>query len=96
MNGDVLNKGIVWPGNPVPRDTNYGDLTIHGNYSDPVGRVVFNTFLGDDSTDTTRLVLDGGTTSGQSFVPVFRTGITGTGERQGGHSHHRGREWRHD
>ncbi|WP_205965779.1 autotransporter-associated beta strand repeat-containing protein, partial [Paraburkholderia guartelaensis] len=75
--GNVLNQGVVWPGNPVAGDTGYGALTIRGNYSDPQGQVVFNTYLGTDGSPSSRLVLDGGTTSGTSVVVVHPTGGTG-------------------
>ncbi|MCP3713762.1 autotransporter outer membrane beta-barrel domain-containing protein, partial [Paraburkholderia sp. CNPSo 3274] len=77
VNGNVVNQGVVWPGNPVAGDTGYGTLTIRGNYSDPQGQVVFNTFLGTDGSPSSRLVLDSGTTSGTSSVIVHPTGTTG-------------------
>ncbi|WP_130619115.1 autotransporter-associated beta strand repeat-containing protein [Dyella amyloliquefaciens] len=75
--GNVVNQGVVWPGNPVAGDTGYGALTIRGSYSDPQGEVVFNTFLGTDGSPSSRLVLDGGTTNGTSAVVVLPTGVSG-------------------
>ncbi|WP_205965773.1 beta strand repeat-containing protein, partial [Paraburkholderia guartelaensis] len=82
--GNVVNQGVVWPGNPVAGDTGYGALTIRGNYSDPQGQVVFNTFLGIDGSPSSRLVLDGGTTSGTSAVVVHSTGSSGVKTQNNG------------
>ena len=75
--GSVVNQGVVWPGNPVVGDTGYGALTVRGNYSDPEGQVIFNTFLGSDGSPSSRLILDGGTTNGTSTVVVHPTGLNG-------------------
>ncbi|GLC94918.1 hypothetical protein Tamer19_43260 [Cupriavidus sp. TA19] len=77
MVGNVINQGVVWPGNPVAGDTGYGALTIRGGYADPEGQVVFNTLLGSDASPSSRVVLDGGTTSGTSTVVVHPSGLTG-------------------
>ncbi|MCI0150755.1 autotransporter-associated beta strand repeat-containing protein, partial [Paraburkholderia sediminicola] len=82
--GDVVNQGTVWPGIPMVGDTGYGVLTIRGNYRDPEGQLVLNTFLGSDGSPSSRLVLDGGTAGGPSTVVVHPTGQSGVLTRSNG------------
>lgn len=66
IHGDVLNAGTLRPGS----GDDYGTLTVHGNYVGDNGRVLFNTYLGDDSAPSSLLVIDGGNASGNTDVLV--------------------------
>ena len=73
IHGNVLNEGMLWPGNPVAGDTGYGTLTIKGDYVGNNGLLALNTFLGDDDSPSSKLVIDGGNASGKTGVVVHNT-----------------------
>lgn len=70
--GNVLNTGIVAPGYGGAM----GTLTVQGNYVSNGGRLEIATVLGDDSSQTSRLVVNG-TTSGVTQVGVVNRGGLG-------------------
>jgi len=70
---DVSNQGTVWPGHAIPGDTNYGTLTIHGNYVGQGGLLELNTYLGTDTSPSGVLAIDGGAVTGTTGVIVHNT-----------------------
>ncbi len=78
----VTNQGTVWPGHAIAGDTNYGALTIHGNYVGENGVLELNTFLGVDGSPSDQLVINGGTATGSTTVIVHNTN-TSSGETTG-------------
>ncbi|GFZ94529.1 hypothetical protein GCM10011408_13080 [Dyella caseinilytica] len=70
---DVINQGTVWPGNAIAGDTNYGTLTIHGNYVGQGGVLALNTYLGGDGSPSDILAIDGGAATGITGVIVHNT-----------------------
>ncbi|PCE31213.1 autotransporter family protein [Burkholderia ubonensis] len=52
-------------------------LVVTGDYAANDGRLVMHTLLGDDSSPTDRLVIDGGHASGNTGIVVKRTGGEG-------------------
>lgn len=69
IHGDVVNAGIVRPGS----GTDYGNLTVHGNYVGNNGQLALNTWLGEDGAPSSLLVIDGGNASGSTQVTVNNT-----------------------
>lgn len=65
--GDVINAGIVAPGNSI------GTLTISGDYTGSGGTLEIESVLGDDTSSTDRLVVTGNT-SGTTDVTVTNLG----------------------
>nr|WP_284691567.1 autotransporter outer membrane beta-barrel domain-containing protein [Pinirhizobacter soli] len=84
INGDVLNQGRVWPGSAVAGATDYASLTVRGNYVGQGGMLVLNTFLDGDGSPSDRLVIDGGTASGDTSVIVHDTATASAGTRGDG------------
>jgi outer membrane autotransporter protein len=59
-------------------------FTIHGNYTGNNGEIFLNTVLGDDSSTSDKLVIDGGTASGQTGLAILNTGGSGAATTQDG------------
>lgn len=76
--GVTTNTGVVAPG----YGNAMGTLTIQGNYVSTGGRLEIATVLGDDSSQTSRLVVNG-TTSGATQVDVINRGGLGAQTVQG-------------
>lgn len=74
-NVTALADASVRPGNP---DDPFGTLTLTGNFVGSGGTLQLNTVLGNESSETSRLVV-GGNTSGTSRVVINRAG--GNGEK---------------
>lgn len=70
--GNVLNTGVVAPG----YNAAMGTLTVQGNYASNGGRLEIATVLGDDSSQTSRLLVNG-TTSGSTLVNIVNQGGLG-------------------
>lgn len=70
--GDTANRGIVAPG----YGNTMGTLTVQGTYVSTGGRLEIATVLGDDSSQTSRLVVNGAT-SGLTQVEVINRGGLG-------------------
>lgn len=68
VTGDVNNSGKLIMGGALT-DSAPGEFTIKGHYNGGNGTVVFNTALGDDNSQTDKLVITGNS-SGQSNVIV--------------------------
>ncbi|WP_354489626.1 autotransporter family protein [Mesorhizobium robiniae] len=69
--------------------TNGGDgatdtFTIAGNYTGEGGQIFLNTVLGDDTSASDKLVIDGGTASGTTGMNIINSGGTGDSTRQDG------------
>ncbi|MEN3931392.1 autotransporter outer membrane beta-barrel domain-containing protein [Microvirga sp. W0021] len=71
--GMLDNSGTVILANGAPGHT----LTVTGGLTSNGGRVVMNTALGNDSSATDRLILDGGTTTGTTNLMIVNSGGTG-------------------
>jgi outer membrane autotransporter protein len=69
IHGDVVNAGLLRPGS----GTDYGSLTVHGNYVGNNGQLALNTWLGEDGAPSSLLVIDGGNASGSTQVMVNNT-----------------------
>jgi outer membrane autotransporter protein len=76
IHGNVFNEGTLWPGHAVAGDTGYGTLTVKGDYVGNNGLLALNTFLGDDDSPSSKLVIDGGNASGKTSVIVHNTSAT--------------------
>jgi fibronectin-binding autotransporter adhesin len=70
--GTTTNSGVIAPG----YDGAMGTLTIQGNYASSGGRLEIATILGSDSSQTSRLVVNG-TTSGSTQVDIINRGGLG-------------------
>lgn len=70
--GNVANTGVVAPG----YGNAMGTLTIQGNYFSTGGRLEIATVLGDDSSQSSRLAING-TTSGVTHVSIINRGGLG-------------------
>ena len=71
--GSTTNSGIVAPGYGNAK----GTLTVRGNYASTGGRLEIETVLGDDSSQTSRLVVDGATSGTTEVGVVNRGGLGG-------------------
>ena len=71
INGDVLNKGVVAPGNSI------GTLTINGDYSGDGGTLLIESELGDDASPSDKLVIGGGSATGATLMQVVNVGGAG-------------------
>ncbi|WP_165912363.1 autotransporter-associated beta strand repeat-containing protein [Novosphingobium sp. PhB165] len=69
--GDVLNEGIIAPGNSI------GTLTIAGNYRGNGGSLQIETVLAGDQSPADRLVISGGTATGSTSIDVLNQGGLG-------------------
>ena len=69
--GNVLNRGLIAPGNSI------GTLTIAGNYFGAGGTLEIETILGADDSPSDRLVIAGGAATGSTIVHVFNLGGEG-------------------
>lgn len=70
--GSLLNTGVIAPGYGGAM----GTLTIDGDYTSTGGRLDIATVLGDDNSQTSRLVIDG-STSGLTRINVTNRGGLG-------------------
>ncbi|UGV27265.1 autotransporter outer membrane beta-barrel domain-containing protein [Rhodopseudomonas boonkerdii] len=70
--GSVVNTGVIAPG----YGNAMGTLTVQGNYASNGGRLEIATVLGDDNSQTSRLVVNG-TTSGATQVSIINRGGLG-------------------
>jgi outer membrane autotransporter protein len=69
--GDVFNAGVVAPGNSI------GTLTVLGNYVGQGGILRLETVLGGDGSPSSRLVINGGTATGQTGIAIVNVGGAG-------------------
>jgi autotransporter family porin len=69
--GDVFNAGVVAPGNSI------GMLTVVGNYVGQGGILRLETVLGGDGSPSSRLVINGGTATGQTGISIVNVGGQG-------------------
>ncbi len=74
--GNVDNAGIVAPGNSI------GTLTVAGDYVGNGGTIEIETVLGDDTSPTDMLVVNGNT-SGSTTVTVINNGGLGAPTQEG-------------
>ena len=77
--GDVTNRGVIAPGSAAPglSGSPMGAFTIVGNYTGAGGTMAINTVLGGDGSPSDRLVISGGTASGNTIVHVTNVGGVG-------------------
>jgi len=71
--GTLTNGGLV---QFLPRSGAYTTLTV-GNYTGNGGRIGFNTYLGNDSSPSNLLVINGGVATGSTTLLVANTGGPG-------------------
>jgi autotransporter family porin len=81
LSGDVVNEGMLLVGSVAEGAltgyaSNFGSLTIGGDYTANGGTIVFNTVLEDDSSTTDTLIIQG-STAGSGKVRVINAGGTG-------------------
>ncbi|EAR2105840.1 autotransporter outer membrane beta-barrel domain-containing protein [Salmonella enterica subsp. enterica] len=72
VNGDVVNSSAMISGSDQPNNT----LTIAGNYTGNDGHLYLNTQLGDDSSPTDKLIVNGDT-AGSTTLHI--TNVNGLG-----------------
>ena len=79
VTGDVTNSGVIAPGSAAPglSGSPMGAFTIKGNYTGAGGTMAINTVLGGDNSPSDRLVISGGTASGNTIVHVTNVGGVG-------------------
>ena len=79
VTGDVTNSGVIAPGSAAPglSGSPMGTFTIKGNYAGAGGTMAINTVLGGDNSPSDRLVISGGTASGNTTVHVTNVGGVG-------------------
>ncbi|WP_053075197.1 autotransporter outer membrane beta-barrel domain-containing protein [Pluralibacter gergoviae] len=76
IGGDLSNSGTVQLAQ-IGSDAQVGNtLTVNGNYAGNGGKIRFNTVLGDDSSLTDHMTVEGDT-SGTTLVSVANAGGTG-------------------
>ena len=77
--GDVTNRGVIAPGSAAPglSGSPMGAFTIVGDYTGAGGTMAVNTVLGGDGSPSDRLVISGGTASGNTIVHVTNVGGVG-------------------
>jgi outer membrane autotransporter protein len=73
--GNVTNQGTLQPGPGA--GNGYGAFTVRGNYVGSGALLQVHTVLGSDASPTDRLVIDGGTASGDTRVQVVNRGGVG-------------------
>lgn len=76
--GSTTNRGVIAPG----YGNAMGTLTVRGNYASTGGRLEIEAVLGDDSSPTSRLMVDG-STSGTTEVGVTNRGGAGAQTLEG-------------
>lgn len=81
--GGLHNDGLVSLATPVGVGVAGDTLTIAGQYSGDGGAILIDTVLGDDSSVTDRLYLNGGTAEGTTRVAVNNTGGLGAQTTEG-------------
>jgi len=84
IHGDVINQGRVFPGSAIAGATDYASLTVQGNYIGQNGVLELNTFLGGDGSPSDRLVIDGGSASGNTSILVHNTSTSSANTRGDG------------
>lgn len=74
LNGSTLNYEA--PVGDVTQQASYKTLTAYGNYVGNGGTIILHTYLGNDSSPTDRLVIDGATATatGSTLLAVNNTG----------------------
>ena len=79
VTGAVTNSGVIAPGSATPglSGSPMGAFTINGNYTGVGGTMAINTVLGGDGSPSDRLVISGGTASGNTIVHVTNVGGVG-------------------
>ena len=77
--GDVTNSGVIASGSAAPglSGSPMGAFTIKGNYTGVGGTMAINTVLGGDASPSDRLIISGGTASGNTIVHVTNVGGVG-------------------
>ncbi|WP_037504529.1 autotransporter outer membrane beta-barrel domain-containing protein [Sphingopyxis sp. MWB1] len=75
--GALTNNGIVAPGRG-----GFGTLTVNGDYTASVGALEMDVVLGDDNSQTDRLVITGNV-SGTTFIDVTNVGGRGAATVEG-------------
>ncbi|WP_219218836.1 autotransporter family protein [Variovorax boronicumulans] len=73
--GNVTNQGTWQPGPGA--GNGYGAFTVRGNYVGNGALLQVNSVLGSDGSPADRLVIDGGTASGDTRIQVSNRGGTG-------------------
>lgn len=73
LSGTLTNNGLVQF--TPPQNNEYKSLYVH-SYAGG-GTLGMHTFLGDDASPTDRLIIDGGTATGNSHIAVTNTGGPG-------------------
>ena len=69
----IINAGLINMGVGTPP----GTVLTTGSYIGQGGTIAMNTFLEADNSPSDRLVIDGGTASGDSFLRIFNAGGAG-------------------
>lgn len=75
--GNVLSRGLIWPGDAATRQTTRGALTIQGDFTGDNGLLRINSVLRGDDSPSSRLILDGGAATGHTGVVVVNIGGDG-------------------
>jgi len=73
--GNVTNQGTLLPGPGA--GNGFGAMTVRGNYIGSNASLQLNSVLGTDNSPADRLVIDGGTASGNTGVQVINRGGAG-------------------
>ncbi|MBK3786045.1 autotransporter outer membrane beta-barrel domain-containing protein [Paraburkholderia aspalathi] len=84
VTGNVSNAGTVAPGSGIAGSTNFGSLTISGNYVGAGGTLALNTYLGADNSPSDKLVINGGTATGTTSLAVTNAGGPGASSTANG------------
>jgi outer membrane autotransporter protein len=80
INGNLLNQGTI----QLASGVSIGNaLDVRGNYTGAGGTVNINTFLGDDSSRSDRLVINGGAATGSTALHVTNVGGPGADTTNG-------------
>ncbi|MCL2641413.1 MAG: autotransporter outer membrane beta-barrel domain-containing protein, partial [Phycisphaerales bacterium] len=73
----LTNFGLIKTGGSGAAQAGYVTLTITGEYVGEDGTILFNTRLGDDTSPTDHVLVDGGIVTGHTFLQINNTGGLG-------------------
>lgn len=81
--GGLRNNGLVSLATPAGVGVAGDTLTVQGQYSGTGGTIIIDTVLGDDSSVTDRMILNGGTAAGTTSLVVNNIGGAGAATSEG-------------
>ncbi len=75
--GNVENSGLVSPGTRGQKSSDFGMLTIAGNYTGSAGQLLIRGVFNGNNSPTDKLILSGGNASGDTQITLVNFGGKG-------------------